>query len=568
MDLLQQAVNAEVIKALPRGFLRGFTEVARICGRVYRASQLRDRIIEGEAADSYLTDCIRACSDEARRRNRNGWSRYESLYYLRRLADAPFVGELATTPPYDRALTEVIFTIGVPFEKLPTQNFSDGMFPFGPSHARLIAERVGFSRALSQLHVAYRYCGKGAPLNVAHRLQGIDFPFPSALPSKALRDAARLYDERAAASDIGGGLGFPALQPAELSAHGTLFITARITDAPKLLPFPITKPVGNISAFFRPAALEISSFRTVVSEAILADPQLWDADVPALAALLALGLILFNQAGESQQANYLRNGYFIVEPNDLAAFWDEIRDEAAEEVGQSLGDVFGTAVGRVTDLVGALANMEPDAWPPKPGAVVFRAALDRVGLDMHAATHRFLRALQYPARQGEIANLRAGMFESAVQEMIDETAWRPDHTLRPLIGRHLKWADTYLGEIDAIAARNDTALLISCKSFIYGEEYDRGAFRAVRAVRRTIEEGVIRWSQLLGFLREHPVGPNYDFSAFRTIHGVLVSPRPYFVEDPLLNSLALEGLRLYSTFEELEQWLNDPHSRSESINPA
>ena len=530
--------------------------MARICGRVYRDSKLRDRVIEGEVADSYLTTCIRECSDEARRWNHDGWSRYEALYYLRRLTDAPFTGELSTTPPYDRSLTEMIFTSGVPFVKLPTQGMANGLFPFGSSHARRIAERIGFSRALSQLHVAYRYCGKGAPLDVTARLRRIDFPFPSAVPSVALRAAARLYDERAAASGIGGGLGFPTLQSADLSVHGTeLFITGRISDGPKLIPFPITQPAGSISAFFSPAALEVASFRTVISQAILADPELWDADIPALAALLALGLILFNRAGESQQANYLRNGYFLVEPSDLAAFWNDIRNEAAEEVGRSLGDVFGAAVADVQDLVAALADMEPEPWPPNPGAVVFRAAVDRVGLDMYAATQRFLRALQYPAQQGAIANIRAGVFETAVQAMIDETTWRPDDSVRPLIGRHLKWDNAYIGEIDAIACRGDAILLISCKSFIYGEDYDRGAFRAVRAVRRTIEDGVVRWNQLLDSLRERPVGPNYDLSAFGTIVGVLVSPRPYFVEDALLNTFASDGLRLYSTYEELEHWL-------------
>jgi hypothetical protein len=39
------------------------------------------------------------------------------------------------------------------------------------------------------------------------------------------------------------------------------------------------------------------------------------------------------------------------------------------------------------------------------------------------------------AQEGREANVWGAAFESAVQDMIDQSAWRPPDELRPLIGR-------------------------------------------------------------------------------------------------------------------------------------
>ena len=109
--------------------------------------------------------------------------------------------------------------------------------------------------------------------------------------------------------------------------------------------------------------------------------------------------------------------------------------------------------------------------------MAFRVNEDKLGLDFASITKRLFVLLEYPPVGGEVANLRAGAFERATQDMIDGTRWSPPDSLKLYRGRHLRLGGEQIGEVDAIAELDGTCILVSCKSRVYTADYDRALLR-------------------------------------------------------------------------------------------
>jgi hypothetical protein len=78
---------------------------------------------------------------------------------------------------------------------------------------------------------------------------------------------------------------------------------------------------------------------------------------------------------------------------------------------------------------------------------------------------------------GELVNARGAHFESAVQDILDASRWKPSEPIRALRGRTLTVGGVPLTDIDAVGQLGDELLLVSCKSRVYSEECDAGSYR-------------------------------------------------------------------------------------------
>jgi hypothetical protein len=121
--------------------------------------------------------------------------------------------------------------------------------------------------------------------------------------------------------------------------------------------------------------------------------------------------------------------------------------------------------------------------------------------------------------------------------------------------RDLRLDGITIGEIDAVAAKGGVALLISCKSTVYSQAYDQGRFQTIRNARTMVERAVDRWRDLIGRLETRRQGDNFDLTAYERVIGVVVTPHVLYVEPPLLDEYATDGLRWSSSSNELISWL-------------
>jgi hypothetical protein len=386
----------------------------------------------------------------------------------------------------------------------------------------------------------------------------MDHSFPKAVPDNPLRRAVGVYDERVANAKYSGRLGAPVLSGAEGFGEVNLYMVARISAGPTRVPFPLPDPDGQIWATYRPSVLSADELRGLLESPTLAGAGLWPSDVPILLAALTFGTFVFGSRNRIDQANLLRGGYVILPDVSIAELWRDLRNDVATEIEKSVSPALAQAVRRIDDLAQALATLGEQLWPPCTGRLCFPTAVGHSALDLYGATLRLLTRFAYPLEAGDVANVRAGGFESLTQGAIDRSPWRPDRSLRDLVGRHLTSDDGSqpFGEFDALAVREGVGIIVSCKSILYTDQYDRGQFAAVRNVRSNIESAAARWEELLRHLRRQPVGVNYDLSQLDEIVGVVVTPQPVFLEDPPLFDETLPGLRTCCSFEELIDWLD------------
>lgn len=166
-----------------------------------------------------------------------------------------------------------------------------------------------------------------------------------------------------------------------------------------------------------------------------------------------------------------------------------------------------------------LTQMRSSLWPLLPGPIL-RTCGDIAYLDLASATVRLNHAFQFPRGSGIEANARAEHFEHSVQAAVDSSRWS-SAALRPMKGRTLRRSGKFITDLDAIGARDRKLLLISCKSILYAE-YDEADYRIIRNAAALVSDAVAKWALTCAFLKENPIGDNYDFSEYDAIIGIVL----------------------------------------------
>lgn len=507
----------------------------------------------GESIWRFLDSCRRVVENRLVK-EAEGYSAFRWLWYLRRLPRLVFEGQLATTYAYDATLAEVLSGLGG-----HGQDASDQLavtYPINDAVVWRVLKFCGGVRYLSNIHSLMRMAAKDVRFSFRN-----DETLPTPTPSAEQLEAIGLYDERNTASfnplQVLHRTGSAVASEVEGDDHGNwilgIFLFREPTWMPAVLGILSGRDSGiEVLANFAPYPISVGELGNLNSRPGLSGRAWWQPEAASILALLGFGSSILRNL-ETAHVMIPRLGYVLLS-NEVFDQVVEMSLSSASRLVRNL--VPGVALpGTAAGLLSALERLSGSAWPLKPGPVV-RRIRGGVCLDLYSATGLLNAMFEFPRSDGNPANARARHFEDVVQRIVDSSPWCPPEPLLALRRRTLRFQGNAITDLDSVGTRGDTLLLISCKSVIYSSEYDAGEFSATRNARSTVEQGVTRWAEVLRFLRQHPVGDNYDLSRYTNVIGIVCTPFPVYVIPGPTTEWVLPGLRAACSLTELATWLN------------
>ncbi len=165
---------------------------------------------------------------------------------------------------------------------------------------------------------------------------------------------------------------------------------------------------------------------------------------------------------------------------------------------------------------------------------------------------------------GADANEWTKLFETQVQDVIDGTPWRPSDEVRGLIGRTLRLHGNAITDIDAVAERDGTVLLIDAKAWASPATLEFGEFWAVNARRQTVEKAVSQWQQKMEIVRQNP--HVLGLKTVPRVFGVVVAPEAPYVLPGACTEEVVAGLLAASSLPELEHCLSVGNGDEDSLS--
>lgn len=441
------------------------------------------------------------------------------------------------------------------------------------------------------LHAILSFCGQVLALRTVHRRirtsskevhfllphQGLPTPSPTPSQIAAMRD----YDERNSSLPMLSRVGtilwnfeLPggSILMAWKDDEGRLEISDDLAeDSWKLLlsgaliskdhsrKFISTK--FNLTEFPIP---NLSLFRT---------PHISNINRAAVARTLMILLVIARMVKEANPAYFLLNisqtGYIL---EDRSKFIERVAVNMTTLVEVVSEHVPGVELPETAESLVAQLEQPGVIWPVAHGPIV-RVCGDSLIVDIYAASMALDHALTFEPTTGSAANFRAKHFEDQVQGAIDGCSWAPPQNspLRLLRNRkRIKRADgSSLTDIDAIATKSGTLIIVECKSMLIADEPQLGLHKFIKNRAEAIECYVRRALLTSNYLNINPLSPigSYDFSAFKTIVVVVCTPGRVYVEEEMIASSGpktgellstreiLPGLRAAVSFLELISWL-------------
>lgn len=528
----------------------------RIKKNIGEPATATDGIVEAVEAGTFLNTCRVFVEEEAYRLS-DMFSSYRWLWYLRRIPDEIFRGELVTTAGYDHALAEVITGAS---KASPSHYKEKGQIVFIVNQpiVRRVLEFCETVRYLSSIHQKLRWLGK----NIKFRFESNERALPSPIPTAEEERAVQLYDNRiidnAAFLNRIGTKGASIFEPsADIHINQTGLLLPAIYRA--LSPFrgsAMVRTYGEehtkIEGYYR-YILELINMSDLI--ALNNDPRMsgnrwWHTEAGPLLMLLYLCYhFLLNV--RHFHLSIMRYGYFVMPYESITSLDDGYLKEVAEVSKRVLPEADFPLT--VTDLLERLAHFQGNCYPLLPGPPI-RFERNIVCIDMYTTFNRLDSALEYPRVSGDI-RARTEHFEWAVQHIIETSAWAPGSDLLKVRAKHLKYAGQRVTDIDAIGAKGNTLLIVSCKSRIYSSEYDIGKHNVVREAQENLIKDIESWRDKVNFFRTHIRGDNYDFSLFHDIIGVVCTPFPIYISSDLGLEVRACGMRWAVTYRELQKWL-------------
>jgi hypothetical protein len=511
--------------------------------------------LQGEAAANYLAELV-PIAEQAIMHHHSTYGSVRWLWYLRRSPDAFFFGDYGTTQGYDRALGESLsWYMPALEERTPSEAIS---FDTGISSFRHLVRFIARVRLLSQLHQWYRRVGKGAVFDLVSADMGSHI-------DEELDRAIHLYDARndRVQQISWSGLGLvgidadaEALRDLATPETDLLLMTFRVAGS---IPMPATYPDGEggyvraqADVRYVPKLANVRHILTPLGKASeFALPYL--EEVAPVVQLQHMLPSLFSRFPWTFSST-LQHGYFCVQTSALQAACDECLPKICDRLRGFTREVPWATTHESWKR--QIDTTVPSLWPLKVGGILRH--IGSVSLvDVNAACLALLQRVEFE-RSPALGNIRAKEFELQCQEIVDSSPWRPPAELAAYRGRELRKDGATLTDIDAIGAKGNALLVISCKSLIYDREYDKGTFRVVRNVQGTVDNAVIDWDKFVEGVRRQPRGDNFDFSEFESIIGVVCAPFvPYSSAANTLRTVA-EGLHACASALELRDWLARP----------
>ncbi|PLC47885.1 hypothetical protein CR159_21150 [Pollutimonas subterranea] len=519
--------------------------------RVYAKCPPPQRKLAGLEAANYI-EAIMPLTQADILEQHSGYGAVRWLWYLRRAPDSLFKGLYGTTLGYDSHLAELLSS---QFMASDVSHEAERVaFRVDDASFRHLVRYVGRVKLLSQLHVLYRRVGKGAILDASH-------PILVSEASEAVERAMRIYDARHDYSHefIGAGLGLVSVAPdfeklIDESAIGEPIAFLSLGCAPSF-PAPVTYPdgAGGLCVVTAQVRHVINELRLVR----LLRPMGEEGGVPeylsGIAALIQLLVLVPAICVHVPWAfcSIIQHGYVFVGEERLRDIFDHHLAEIVEQLAPlTPGFAWPT---NFIEWRESVLDVVPSVWPLSSGNVL-RRFRDNFLIDTTSASQALLHRLEL-ARSPLTGNLRGREFELQCQDLIDGTPWAPPPEVKFFRGRRLRQGGVILTDIDAIGVKGRTLLIVSCKSIIYGRDYDQGAFRVIRNIQDTVDNAVVTWERVVAQLRLQPAGENFDFSQFDEIIGVVCTPFAAYSSEERTLAFVQPKLRANSSIRELRDWL-------------
>ncbi|WP_141721835.1 hypothetical protein [Micromonospora citrea] len=474
----------------------------------------------------------------------------EWLWYLRRVPSSFTAGSVLSTSGYVGALAEMMSgTMGSHPSKVIGRHASGYALPVTTAAARRVAALVSFSRLIAYAHSMARWCGKGA--SIKWRPDG----WPYTVDNREIRPFVELYDQRMSldSGNLLSGLG-TALPPLSrrqiLGPRGTqMLMFGRTTQPDSLsLPHPENQHDVVIPRRYWPLGLPLDHILDLVENLDFSTGRRDDG-------LLGVNLLLTQTASDifrsSDRAAFdiLQRGYSIMSKETLLAELEETLAVMLTSVDAARLPFLLPPSGE--QALQALLDWRGSSFPLFPSSPV-RELADAVILDVVGASESLRRLLTYSSADGKIANVRGQHFERKLQELIDDTPAKPTGVARSLIRRKIKRAGNAFTDIDAVAYRDGTLLLVDAKSKRYDDNYETGSWQAVKNLRDALEKDAAKWQQqVTAMVDENLVD---ELSSYSAVKGVVCTPFvPYLMSADALD-FVVDGLRAVVSGGELESW--------------
>jgi hypothetical protein len=557
MDQLgQRLAVASMSEEFAKAHLAGLQAAGRIGERVRTDQGLGRSEVSGQPASEYLNEVLQRLERYAEAEAAKSYGRYRWLWYLRRLPDLVFGGSLETTGPYNRLAVEALATRGAGPTHALRASSEDGTFPLDGTAIKRIGWICGFGHAFRQYQVIYRIVGKGGGMDFSYAVPGLPFRLAQSQREESLDKQVEAYDRRNEQNSVLSRIGVPvdSNDPEIHKGQRILLQIGKVSGPPSIVTAEQMQMAHTVAMRYALWALPLRAIVDLMSHPDVKGIAHWSPELPSLISLFYLAMIIYSESLVTR-SQIFQTGYMLVSRDYLDRIYQEFREDLyryepllATFPEDALDEPFSER----------LLRMEGKASPLLGGPVAFVVNDELYGVNLYGATRRFHDLLQFPAVQGEPANVRARAFEDSVQVAIDATGWAPPPQIRRLIGHHFKKGKKQIGEVDAFGTLGRILLLVSCKSVVYTAAYDRGEYAVVRNVRTMLEEADQTFADLVAHFTEFPNGgQEYDFTTYDTIAYVVVTPQIMFVAEPLLSKLSLPGLRSYSSFEEFRAWLTN-----------
>jgi hypothetical protein len=176
-------------------------------------------------------------------------------------------------------------------------------------------------------------------------------------------------------------------------------------------------------------------------------------------------------------------------------------------------------------------------------------------IDLAAAFSLFDRSLSGSAEQGRQANLRAKVFETQVQALVDRTRWKPKGAARELVGKVIRQGGKDLTDLDAVGVLGNVLLIVSAKSRVSVAGLDAGNYQPVRNAAAATVQATEEALRLQDALTAQPVGDNFDLSGYARIAVVVCTPYAVYVPGGIATREVLPGLLAAVSLFELDDFL-------------
>ena len=469
------------------------------------------------------------------------FSSAEWLWYLRRIEwFFHTINDNPTTAPYVQALSESIAAMSAKSAPGLTKSGMFLTYPIEPSIAFTVMKLATLAAQIYQNQGSLRWAGKGA------KIKAVPNEPPTNDPTPELEAMVRLWDRRMGQGNATG------LERAGLYSH-TLGTAPDPATALGIVPIVGRTPEGN----FGLTAFHLGEVPATSDQSL--PPELrWPREVLDLVALL--WATIWGQVIEKESARSLltltKAGYRVVNKQRALI---ELAHAIAGLREARLGGVIPETV--IWDSPGAVLSRlqwsDVSIWPPTMGPPI-RAAGDWLFVDLYAASRRLHLALARPPLDGQMANDWARHFDTGVQTAINSSPWKPSpaNAEQGRRERHLRANGERITDIDAIGERGDRLLLVSCKAWPFSVAWDRGEYSAVLGMAGKVSEAAADWATKMDRFRAVPKGDNYDFTGYREIIGVVVSPSIPWTTDSRAIIEVQPGLRAVVSAAELNAWIN------------